>query len=145
MWWLCGVDLALPFGDAIYVAGIAVISVSSSDKIVGAVEEKAEAITLSNSYLAKKKRRGKGKGISDPPDVTYSGNDPTKSPGEGYEWRGKQPVGGNKGAWVNKSTGEQWHPDLNHQPPKGPHWDYTDILGIIWSVFEDGLIMIWGD
>ena len=49
----------------------------------------------------------------------------------------------NKRDKVNKNTGEQWHPDLNHKPPKGPHWDYTDIWGFVWSVFEDGRIIIW--
>ncbi|MBQ8341037.1 MAG: hypothetical protein IJY22_01505 [Clostridia bacterium] len=48
-----------------------------------------------------------------------------------------------KGSWVNKGTGEQWHPDLNHKPPKGPHWDYTDSFGNKWSVFPGGEIKIW--
>lgn len=55
----------------------------------------------------------------------YPGNDPTKQPGKDYEWRGKgDPVSG-KGAWVNPKTGETLHPDLNHGPPHGPHWDYN--------------------
>ncbi len=95
--------------------------------------------------LSKKKNKSKGKNIPKKPNVKYPGNDPTKSPGDGYEWRGNpnEPIGGNKGAWVNNSTGEQWHPDLNHSYPKGPHWDYTDIFGYVWSVFEDGRIIIW--
>ena len=95
--------------------------------------------------LAKKQGNNKGKGKTQPkkPDVKYPGNDPSKSPGDDYEWRGKPPEGGDKGAWVNKNTGEQWHPDLNHKPPKGPHWDYTDIWGFVWSVFENGQIIIW--
>lgn len=55
--------------------------------------------------------------------------DPTQSPGEGWEWRGQQPVGGDKGAWYNPNTGESLHPDLDHPLPIGPHWDYTDPEG----------------
>ena len=55
--------------------------------------------------------------------------DPTQSPGEGWEWRGQQPVGGDKGAWYNPNTGESLHPDLDHPPPIGPHWDYTNPKG----------------
>ena len=28
------------------------------------------------------------------------------------------------------------HPDLNHEPPIDPHWDYNDD----WRVFDDGTI-----
>jgi uncharacterized protein RhaS with RHS repeats len=67
-------------------------------------------------------------------------SDPTQPPGEGWEWRGKpgEPVGGDKGAWVNPETGEQWHPDLNHPDPIGPHWDYKDPSGQWWRVFPGG-------
>jgi hypothetical protein len=74
------------------------------------------------------------------PNVTYPGNDPTVPPGEGFEWRGKSPEGGDKGAWYNPDTGESWHPDLEHSEPIGPHWDYTDENGNKWRVFEDGRI-----
>ena len=57
------------------------------------------------------------------PDVKYPGDDPTVPPGPGYEWKGKQPVGSDKGAWVK--DGESMHPDLNHPDPIGPHWDYN--------------------
>ncbi len=78
-----------------------------------------------------------GKKQPSKPKIEYPGDDPTKAPGEDYEWRGKQPVGGNQGAWVNRNTGEQWHPDFNHGNPKGPHWDYTDVYGIKWTVTEE--------
>lgn len=145
MSWLPVADLSLPIGDALYVGGIVILGAFTTNKNVDRTQVRESSLALADTYIAKKKRRGKAKGVSDPPDVTYPGNDPTKSPGEGFEWRGQQPVGGEKGAWVNQSTGEQWHPDLNHQPPKGPHWDYTDVLGVIWSVFENGVILIWGD
>ena len=33
----------------------------------------------------------------------FPGRDATKSPGEGYKWRGQQPISGEKGAWYNCS------------------------------------------
>ena len=58
-------------------------------------------------------------------NTKFPGWDPSKSPGENYEWRGRgDPISG-KGAWVNKITGETLHPDLNHKEPYGPHWDYN--------------------
>jgi len=45
-------------------------------------------------------------------------NDPTKSPGEGWEWKG-----GEKGAWHNKQTKQSLRPALN-DTKHGPHWDY---------------------
>ena len=73
----------------------------------------------------------------DGPGVSYPGDDGTVAPGDDYEWKGKLPIGGDKGAWVNGQTGEQYHPDLNHKPPKKPHWDYKDILGRWWRIFAD--------
>lgn len=55
----------------------------------------------------------------------YPGNDPEKSPGKNFEWRGKGDPSSGKGAWVNSKTGETLHPDLNHGEPYGPHWDYN--------------------
>lgn len=65
-------------------------------------------------------------------------DDPQQCPGPGWEWRGKQPVGGDKGAWHNPETGESLHPDLDHPEPIGPHWDYTDRNGNGWRVYPDG-------
>lgn len=131
MWWLTLVDGPVPIGDIIYALGAVVI---------GSLAVATFADADSAPVLSKKKPKGESK---KPPDVDFPKDGPKVAPGEGYEWRGKKPVGGDKGAWVNPSTGEQWHPDLNHPDPKGPHWDYTDIFGIIWSVFEDGRILIW--
>lgn len=55
--------------------------------------------------------------------------DPSQPPGPGWEWRGNGPPGSNQGSWYNPKTGESLHPDLNHPPPIGPHWDYTDPAG----------------
>jgi Bacterial toxin 37 len=75
-----------------------------------------------------------------PPDVPPTPDDPSQSPGEGWEWKGKQPPGLAPGNWVNESTGEKLNPDLNHGPPIGPHWDYVDPKGNEWRVFSDGRI-----
>ncbi|MFW6295895.1 MAG: RHS repeat-associated core domain-containing protein [Halothece sp.] len=76
---------------------------------------------------------------SDIPDAPPETDSPPDSSGD-WEWKGKpgEPVGGDKGAWVNKKTGEQWHPDLSHPEPIGPHWDYKDKQGKRWRVFPDG-------
>jgi hypothetical protein len=67
----------------------------------------------------------------DPP-----GRDPTKSPGEGWEWRGDP-----EGSSYNPATGESMHPDLEHGPPQGPHWDYIDPEGDRWRVDPDTGVM----
>ncbi|MDR1101779.1 MAG: hypothetical protein LBL34_05445 [Clostridiales bacterium] len=74
------------------------------------------------------------------PKPKYPGNDPMKPPDGFTEWHGKEPEGGVFGAWCNPDTGESWHSDLNHAPPKGPHWDYNDGKGNTWSVFPDGRV-----
>jgi hypothetical protein len=65
-------------------------------------------------------------------------DDPAQPPAPGWMWRGKDPPGGIKGAWYNPSTKESLHPDLQHPPPIGPHWDYKDASGTRWRVFPDG-------
>ena len=51
-------------------------------------------------------------------------DDPSQPPGPGWEWRGTGPPGSRQGSWYNPSTNQSVHPDLNHDPPKGPHYDY---------------------
>jgi hypothetical protein len=68
----------------------------------------------------------------------YPGDDPTKSPGEGWEWRGKGDPSSGEGNWYNPETGEILHPDLNHQPPVEPHWDYRGTDGKWYRFFPDG-------
>jgi hypothetical protein len=48
----------------------------------------------------------------------------TKCPGEGWEWRGKGKPGSKEGSWYNPQTDERLRPDLEHNDPVGPHWDY---------------------
>ena len=70
--------------------------------------------------------------------IKYPGNDPTKSPGEGFEWRGKSTPDESKGNWYNTNTKERWNADLDHGDPIGPHWDYTDANGNKYRIFPDG-------
>jgi hypothetical protein len=79
------------------------------------------------------------------PEVPPIPTDPTQPPAEGWEWRGKQPPGNDEGAWYNPETGESLHPDLNHKPPIGPHWDYVDPKKNKWRIFPDGKVLSGGD
>lgn len=54
----------------------------------------------------------------------FPGWDPSKSPGKGYEWRGRGEPGSKTGNWFNPETGEWMHSDLDHPDPIKPHWDY---------------------
>ncbi len=74
-------------------------------------------------------------------DMQYPGNDPNKAPGPGFEWKGKPgstPAEG-KGNWHNKETGVSLHPDLDHAPPKGPHWGYSGPDGK-YDLFPNGKV-----
>jgi RHS repeat-associated protein len=75
---------------------------------------------------------------SDGPNPTAPIPDnPGDSPGEGWEWKGKGPPESGKGNWVNPETGQKIHPDLNHPPPKGPHWGLKNPDGSKWDYFPD--------
>ena len=68
---------------------------------------------------------------------SWPGDDPTISPGDGFEWRGQKPVGGDKGAWYNPSTHDSLHPDLHHPAGVDPHWDWINkILEIAIRIFR---------
>ncbi|WP_235811824.1 RHS repeat-associated core domain-containing protein, partial [Pseudomonas syringae] len=70
-----------------------------------------------------------------PPSVPV---DPTQSPGEGWEWRGRGEPGSREGAWYNPSTGESLHDDRTHPPGKDPHVTYTDSSGTRWDNYGKG-------
>ena len=55
----------------------------------------------------------------------YPGNNPNRKPDGFTEWRGKPPVGGEKGAWCNPRNKQSLHPDFNHAEGIGPHWDWN--------------------
>lgn len=65
---------------------------------------------------------GSGSNQSSIPD--FPGWDPSKSPGKGYEWRGRGEPCSKTGNWFNPETGEWMHSDLDHPDPIKPHWDY---------------------
>jgi RHS repeat-associated protein len=65
---------------------------------------------------------------------------PTTPPSEdGWEWRGKGPVGSKEGAWFNPDTRESLHPDLDNED-HGPHYDYKAPDGSRWRIYPDGRI-----
>lgn len=68
----------------------------------------------------------------------FPGWDPTKCPGEGYEWRGRGEPGSKTGNWYNPQTREWLRGDLNHAEPIGPHWDYGIRGGnVSYRIFPD--------
>jgi hypothetical protein len=73
----------------------------------------------------------------------YPGNDPKVSPGAGFTWRGGSGSipGDARGAWYNAAIDTSLHPDLNHGPPIGPHWDLTNPFGAF-RIFPDGSIKL---
>ena len=73
------------------------------------------------------------------PSVDYPGNDPAKSPGDGWEWRGKGEPGSGKGSWYNPETDESLFPDLDHPAPIKPHWDYSSPSGDF-RYYPDGML-----
>lgn len=81
--------------------------------------------------------------ISESSKVKYPGNNPEKCEAPGFEWRGDGTVSSGKGNFVNMQTGEWLHPDLQHGPPIGPHWDYG-IRGSkqVYRIFPDGRIFL---
>jgi RHS repeat-associated protein len=93
-------------------------------------------------YLAEKLNENAGENATSegetcpvPPAVP---DNPDQSPGEDWEWRGKGKPGGKEGSWYNPKTGESLHPDLDHPPPIGPHWDWKDSSGRQWRVPPGG-------
>lgn len=64
--------------------------------------------------------------------------DPSQSPGPGWEWRGSGEPGSSQGSWYNPGTDESLHPDLGHEDPIGPHYDYKGPDGQTYRVHPDG-------
>jgi hypothetical protein len=82
---------------------------------------------------------GSGSSTAPTPPQIPDFNDPTNPPGEGWEWRGPDSPGGDRGGWYNPETGETLHPDLGHPDPIGPHWDWTDPSGDVYRIGPDGI------
>jgi hypothetical protein len=74
------------------------------------------------------------------PPLAEFPKDPKLPPGPDFEWRGQpgsQP-GDPDGSWYNPKTDESLHPDMNHGPPDGPHYDYKAPDGQQYRWFPDG-------
>jgi len=74
--------------------------------------------------------------------IKFPGNNPAKAP-KGYEWRGKpgSKPGDANGNWYNPKTRESLRPELNHEPPIGPHWDYKNPEGTWFRIFPNGSVI----
>lgn len=83
---------------------------------------------------------GGGGDVKPAPSAMPDFADPSRPPGPGWAWRGPGQPGSGQGAWYNPQTGESMHPDMQHPPPIGPHFDYIDAAGVRWRIFPDGRI-----
>ncbi|TBW50741.1 hypothetical protein EZI54_17735 [Marinobacter halodurans] len=82
-------------------------------------------------------------GSDEVPELDW--NDPSKPPispdGAEWPWRGPDAPGGKRGGYVNPDNPDvSVHPDLDHAPPVGPHWDYTDRKKGGARVYPDGSV-----
>ena len=126
MYWICDADGPYPFCDMVYIGVIIILGVIITANVSTSSEFPQDTSTATESASESATEKI--------PNVTYPGDDPAKSPGDDYEWRGRDPQGGERGSYYNPKTGECWHPDLNHPQPIGPHWDYKDAEGIWWRI-----------
>jgi RHS repeat-associated protein len=69
-------------------------------------------------------------------------SDPTKPPGEDWEWRGRpgSVPGGEKGAWYNEKTKESLCPDFSDGHGHGEHYDYKAPDGTEYRWYPDGTL-----
>ena len=94
------------------------------------------------SYTPKTTASPVSSNTANTPSIKYPGNDPAKCNIPDFEWRGSGTPASGRGNFVNMKTGEWLHPDLNHGPPIGPHWDYG-VRGSsqTFRIFPDGNIL----
>jgi regulatory protein len=77
--------------------------------------------------------------IRPPPPFEEYPTEPAKPPGPGWEWKGENPTPGSReGNWYKPETRESLHPEMDHKPPIGPHWDYRAPDGNWYRWFPDG-------
>lgn len=99
----------------------------------------ATAVAVKAYESAAKVEQGENNRETDAEKIPeYPGDDPTKAPGDEWEWRGKGTPESGEGSWYNPKTGESLHPDLGHGEPVGPHWDYTAPNGNQYRIYPDG-------
>lgn len=108
----------------------------------GAILNGYSGYVASNAKASQNSAASSPSGNSSYSHLKYPGNDPAKCNQPGFEWRGSGSPASGKGNYVNMSTGEWLHPDLNHGPPIGPHWDYG-VRGSTETVriFSDGSVI----
>ncbi|MBN9349082.1 MAG: hypothetical protein J0H55_00215 [Chitinophagaceae bacterium] len=63
-----------------------------------------------------------------------------KSPGPNWTWKGRGTPESGQGNWVENTTNQKLHPDLDHAEPKGPHWGLTQPDGTKVDIFPDGRV-----
>ncbi len=66
------------------------------------------------------------------------GEDASKRPDKGFEWRGNSNPKSGKGSWYNPKKKESLHPDFNHAGDVKPHWDYKGPGGEEARIYTDG-------
>jgi RHS repeat-associated protein len=66
------------------------------------------------------------------------GEDASKRPDKGFEWRGNNNPKSGKGSWYNPKKKESLHPDFNHAGDVKPHWDYKGPGGEEARIYTDG-------
>ncbi len=149
-WGLTLVDGPIPVGDIIYFGGCVILgtialieTVVVVDKVVDIVAEATDTTPDSTEFKPESQSKGEGeKSAEDTPKVDYPGDDPNVAP-EGYTWKGKGPQGSKQGNYYNPNGKQSLHPDLDHPPDIGPHWDYnykgSGTKG--WRVFPNGEVL----
>ena len=121
------------------VACFLVIAVIENQDTINAIgNDITNAINdISNNIKGKSEKKANEKSK---PNITYPGDNPAKSPGEDWEWKGKSEPGGRVGSWHNPKTKESHTPDLDQPEPIEPHWDYKRGKNDSWRIFPDGRI-----
>jgi YD repeat-containing protein len=132
-------------GDQLMIAGGLVLVLGGPEEPVGDVAAGGylayEWLIIGTGILAAGSSEVAQTGTPTYPPVPW--DDPSRSPGTEWEWRGPGTPGSEEGAWYNPGTTESLHPDLNHAPPIGPHWDYSNPAnngpnGRGWRAYPDG-------
>jgi RHS repeat-associated protein len=129
--------LAIPILQIAWGAGGAISCPLWGPAALITVGVAATAYATSHAYKAYKQSHEETE--KEPP---YNGKDlgldPTKCPGEGFEWRGKSDPKSGKGSWHNPNKQEGLHPDFNHPGNIKPHWDYEGPNGEKARIYIDG-------
>lgn len=120
-----------PDGRFVVVVPVVIWGASAGGAIVKVVAATAAAVA---GYKARKVyKKWKNEHKEPPYNGKDLGNDPNKSPGDGFEWRG-----GAQGQWHHKKKKHSLRPDFNHPGNVKPHWDYKGPKGEEYRLNLDG-------